>query len=45
MACPDGLFTAIPAPTRNAGIIVERLGGIETWHGELLEWIEQWISR
>jgi AcrR family transcriptional regulator len=31
--------------TFNLGIIVERLGGIETGHRELLEWIEQWISR
>jgi AcrR family transcriptional regulator len=29
----------------NLGIIIERLGGIETGHGELLDWIEQWISR
>ena len=31
--------------TFNLGIIVERLGGIETGHRELLEWIDQWISR
>jgi AcrR family transcriptional regulator len=31
--------------TFNLGIIVERLGGIETGHGELLDWIDQWISR
>jgi AcrR family transcriptional regulator len=30
--------------TFNLGIIIERLGGIETGHCELLEWIEQWIS-
>ena len=24
---------------------VERLGGIETGHRELLDWIDQWISR
>jgi AcrR family transcriptional regulator len=29
----------------NIGIIVERLGGIETGHRELLDWIEQWITR
>jgi AcrR family transcriptional regulator len=29
----------------NLGIIIERLGGIETGHCELLDWIEQWISR
>jgi AcrR family transcriptional regulator len=31
--------------TFNLGIIVERLGGIDTGHRELLEWIDQWISR
>jgi len=31
--------------TFNLGIIIERLGGIETGHRELLDWIEQWISR
>jgi AcrR family transcriptional regulator len=31
--------------TFNLGIIVERLGGIETGHGELLEWIDGWLSR
>jgi hypothetical protein len=31
--------------TLNLGIMVERLGGIETGHRELLEWIDQWISR
>jgi AcrR family transcriptional regulator len=31
--------------TFNLGVIVERLGGIETGHRELLDWIEQWISR
>jgi AcrR family transcriptional regulator len=31
--------------TFNIGVIVERLGGIETGHRELLEWIDQWISR
>ena len=30
--------------TFNLGIITERLGGIETGHRELLDWIEQWIS-
>ena len=30
--------------TFNLGIIVERLGGIETGHGELLDWIERWLS-
>jgi len=31
--------------TFNLGIIIERLGGIETGHCELLDWIDQWISR
>jgi len=31
--------------TFNLGVIVERLGGIETGHRELLDWIDQWISR
>jgi AcrR family transcriptional regulator len=30
--------------TFNLGIIVERLGGIETGHRELLAWIERWLS-
>jgi AcrR family transcriptional regulator len=30
--------------TFNLGIMVERLGGIETGHGELLEWIDRWLS-
>jgi AcrR family transcriptional regulator len=28
----------------NVGIMVERLGGIETGHRELLEWIDGWLS-
>jgi AcrR family transcriptional regulator len=31
--------------TFNLGIIVERLGGIETGHRELLDWIDRWISK
>jgi AcrR family transcriptional regulator len=31
--------------TFNVGIMVERLGGIETGHAELLDWIDQWLSR
>jgi AcrR family transcriptional regulator len=31
--------------TFNLGLIIERLGGVETGHRELLDWIEQWISR
>jgi hypothetical protein len=30
--------------TFNLGIMVERLGGVETGHHELLEWIDQWLS-
>lgn len=30
--------------TFNIGIIVERLGGIETGHAELLEWIDGWLT-
>jgi len=28
----------------NIGIIVERLGGIETGHQALLDWIDVWLS-
>jgi AcrR family transcriptional regulator len=30
--------------TFNLGLIVERLGGIETGHVELLDWIDRWLS-
>jgi AcrR family transcriptional regulator len=30
--------------TFNTGIMVERLGGVETGHRELLAWIEGWLS-
>ena len=30
--------------TFNIGIIVERLGGIETGHAALLDWIDTWLS-
>ena len=30
--------------TFNTGIIVERLGGVETGHQELLDWIDGWLS-
>jgi TetR/AcrR family transcriptional regulator len=30
--------------TFNIGIMVERLGGIETGHEELLDWIDRWLS-
>jgi AcrR family transcriptional regulator len=31
--------------TFNLGIMIERLGGIDTGHRELLDWIDQWITR
>jgi AcrR family transcriptional regulator len=31
--------------TFNSGIIVERLGGVENGHEELLAWIDRWLSR
>jgi AcrR family transcriptional regulator len=31
--------------TFNLGVIVERLGGIDTGHDALIQWIDQWISR
>jgi AcrR family transcriptional regulator len=30
--------------TFNLGVIVERLGGVETGHRELLDWIDAWLS-
>jgi AcrR family transcriptional regulator len=30
--------------TFNIGIMVERLGGVDTGHRELLDWIEEWLS-
>jgi AcrR family transcriptional regulator len=30
--------------TFNIGVIVERLGGIDAGHEELLEWIDRWLS-
>jgi AcrR family transcriptional regulator len=30
--------------TFNIGIMVERLGGIESGHAELLDWIDRWLS-
>ena len=30
--------------TLNTGIVVERLGGIETGHRKLLDWIDGWLS-
>ena len=30
--------------TFNLGIIVERLGGVDTGHRELLNWIDKWLS-
>jgi AcrR family transcriptional regulator len=39
----DALVTLVI--TFNIGIMVERLGGIETGHAELLDWIDTWLSR
>jgi AcrR family transcriptional regulator len=30
--------------TFNTGVIVERLGGVETGHEALLDWIDRWLS-
>jgi AcrR family transcriptional regulator len=38
----DALVTLVI--TFNLGVMVERLGGIETGHGELLDWIDRWLS-
>ncbi len=38
----DALVTLVI--TFNIGIMVERLGGIETGHAELLDWIDGWLS-
>jgi AcrR family transcriptional regulator len=38
----EGLVSLVM--TFNIGIIVERLGGIETGHEALLEWIDGWLS-
>ncbi len=43
MAMPlDALVSLVM--TFNTGIIVERLGGVETGHRELLDWIDGWLS-
>ena len=31
--------------TFNLGIMTERLGGVDTGHRELLDWIDKWIAR
>jgi AcrR family transcriptional regulator len=31
--------------TFNVGVMVERLGGIETGHEAMLDWIDEWLSR
>jgi AcrR family transcriptional regulator len=38
----DGLVSLVV--TFNIGVMVERLGGIETGHDELLSWIDGWLS-
>jgi hypothetical protein len=30
--------------TFNLGVIVERLGGVEDGHAELMGWIDHWLS-
>jgi hypothetical protein len=30
--------------TFNIGVIVERLGGIDSGHAQLLDWIDGWLS-
>jgi len=30
--------------TINLGLMVERLGGIDTGHATLLDWIDRWLS-
>lgn len=45
-----GLDMPLPAlvslvVTFNLGIMVERLGGIDTGHTELLDWIDSWLSK
>jgi hypothetical protein len=35
----------VDAVTFNIGIIVERLGGIETRHRELHKWIDRWMNK
>jgi AcrR family transcriptional regulator len=39
----DALVTLVM--TFNIGIIVERLGDLVTGHHELLEWIDEWLSK
>jgi AcrR family transcriptional regulator len=43
IAMPLGALVSLVI-TFNVGIIVERLGGIETGHDELLAWIDAWLS-
>ena len=38
----EGLVSLVM--TFNIGIMVERLGGIETDHDKLLDWIDAWLS-
>jgi AcrR family transcriptional regulator len=38
----DGLVSLVM--TFNIGIMVERLGGVDSGHRELLDWIEEWLS-
>jgi AcrR family transcriptional regulator len=40
---PEALVSLVL--TFNVGVMVERLGGIDTGHQALLEWIDEWLSR
>jgi AcrR family transcriptional regulator len=39
----DGLVALVV--TFNQGLILERLSGIDSGHGELLDWIDAWLER
>jgi AcrR family transcriptional regulator len=43
MELPLGALVSL-VMTFNTGIMVERLGGVETGHPELLDWIDGWLS-
>jgi AcrR family transcriptional regulator len=43
VAMPLGALVSL-VMTFNLGLIVERLGGVDAGHLELLEWIDQWLS-
>lgn len=43
IAMPLGALVSL-VMTFNLGIIVERLGGVDDGHAELLAWIDEWLS-